>query len=122
MNDTLLIIAGLIGTIVAIFHGVLMQKLMIRPLLQSSYGQAIPTASKRLIPLLLHFSTLFWFIGGVSLMLAPFIFSQSERWFACIVVGSFYIFGALGNLWGTQGRHPGWVLLTIAVLLIVLSN
>jgi hypothetical protein len=31
------------------------------------------------------------------------------------------LFGAIGNLWGTRGRHPGWMLLAAAVVLIVLG-
>lgn len=32
-----------------------------------------------------------------------------------------YLFGALGNLWGTRGRHPGWMLLALALLLLVIG-
>jgi hypothetical protein len=35
-----------------------------------------------------------------------------------IFVGSLYLFGALGNLWGTRGLHPGWMLMTVALVLI----
>jgi len=122
MNDIFLIAAGCIGTGVAIIHGVLMQRLMINPLLQSSYGQEMKTQVRKLLPILLHFSTFFWFIGGISLIIAPFAFDQTERLAASIVVGGFYIFGALGNLWGTKGRHPGWVLLTASVALIWSSH
>jgi hypothetical protein len=33
-------------------------------------------------------------------------------------VGSLYLFGALGNLWGRRGLHPGWMLMTVALVLI----
>ena len=121
MNDILLVIAGFIGASVAIIHGVLMQKLMINPLLQSSYGQEMKAQSRKLLPILLHFSTLLWFIGGVFLIITPFVFDQTERVMVCIVVGGFYTFGALGNLWGTRGKHPGWLLLAISVVLILLG-
>jgi hypothetical protein len=29
------------------------------------------------------------------------------------------LFGALGNLWATRGRHPGWMLMAAALILIV---
>ena len=121
MNDTLLIIAGFIGASVAIFHGVLMQKLMINPLLNSSYGQEMKSQVRKLIPILLHFSTLFCFIGGVSLIAAPFVFDQTERLVVSIIVAGVYIFGALGNFWGTRGRHPGWLLLAASVVFILSS-
>jgi hypothetical protein len=28
------------------------------------------------------------------------------------------LFGALGNLWVTRGLHPGWMLMTAALVLI----
>ena len=121
MNNTLLITAGIIGVSVSVFHGVLLQKLMIKPLMQSSYGQALPVQTRRLIPLLLHFSTLFWFLGGVCLIVAPYFFSDTERFVISVAVGSLYAFGAVGNLWGTKGKHPGWILLTISVALIFFS-
>lgn len=121
MNDLLLIIAGFIGATVAIIHGVLMQKLMITPLLQSTYGQEMKTRARKLLPILLHFSTVFWFVGGVALIVSPFVLNQTERLVVSTVVASFYVFGALGNLWGTEGRHPGWVLLAVAVTLIIAS-
>lgn len=121
MNDILLISAGCIGASVAIIHGVLMQKLMIKPLLQSSYGQEMKDQAKKLLPILLHFTTLFWFVGGMALIVAPIVFDQTERLIVSIVVASFYTFGALGNFWGTQGKHPGWLLLALAVVLISLS-
>ena len=119
MNDTLIIIAGVIGVSVAIVHGVLLQKLMIKPLLQSTYGKEMPASSQKLIPLLLHFSTIFWFVGGVLLIASPFMFNQEQGLMISLGVCSFYIVGAIGNFWGTNGKHPGWVLLAISVLLIV---
>jgi hypothetical protein len=29
------------------------------------------------------------------------------------------LFGVLGNLWATRARHPGWMLLATALILIV---
>ena len=122
MHNMLLIIAGIIGASVAVIHGVLMQKLMINPLLNSSYGQEMKVQIRKLLPILLHFSTLFWFIGGASLIMAPFVFDQTARLVVSITVGGFYTFGALGNFWGTRGRHPGWVLLAVSVVLILCSH
>jgi hypothetical protein len=33
-------------------------------------------------------------------------------------VGGLYLYGALGNLWATRGRHPGWMLMAAALILI----
>ena len=36
-----------------------------------------------------------------------------------LFVGCLYLFGAVGNLWATRGRHPGWMLMAAALILIV---
>jgi hypothetical protein len=68
--------------------------------------------------MLLHFSTFNWFVGGLALIISARAFGQEARLVTGVLVGSSYLFGAVGNLWGTRGRHAGWVLYGIAVLLI----
>jgi len=111
-----LIAAGIIGCMVAVVHGVLLQKLMIRPILS---GAKLAETSKRLVPLLLHFSTIFWFLGGVALIAVPLVADRSAVLTSTVFVGAMYSFGAVGNFWGTSGKHPGWMLLAVAVALIV---
>ena len=56
-----LAMAGLIGGGTAVIHGVLTQRLMVRPieaLLASD--RRMPGPVRRLIPLLMHFSTIAW--------------------------------------------------------------
>jgi hypothetical protein len=76
---------------------------------------------RRLVPLLLYFSTLVWFAGGLALIAAASVFSPDARLATSLFVGGTYLFGVLGNLWGTRGRHPGWMLLGIAVILIAVG-
>ncbi len=111
--------AGCIGCVVAVFHGVLMQKLMIRPILT---GMKLPQPTRRLVPLLLHFSTVFWFLGGVALTVVPLFAAPPVMLATALFVGVMYGFGAIGNFWGTGGRHPGWVLLALAVSLILYGS
>lgn len=110
--------AGLIGSIVAIVHGVLMQRLMVRPILDQV---EVTPATQRLLPILLQFSTFCWLFGGLVLMAAPLLPNTASIVTAAGFVGAFYMFGAVGNFIGTKGRHPGWVLLTISSALIVVS-
>ena len=73
---------------------------------------------RRLVPLLLHFSTVSWFLGGLALIGAALWFQSGARLATGLCVGGLYLYGALGNLWGTRGRHPGWLLMAVAVRLI----
>ena len=36
-----------------------------------------------------------------------------------LLVGSSYLFAAVGNFWSTRGRHPGWALYAVSLGLIV---
>jgi len=112
--------AGLIGSFVAVVHGILTQRRMVRPieafLLADRHTSAPIT---RLVPLLLHFSTIVWFLGGLTLIAAAVWFDRDAKLATGLFVGSTYLFGALVNLWGSRGRHPGWMLMAAALILIV---
>jgi hypothetical protein len=110
-------LAGVIGIGVAVVHGVLVQRLMVGPI--GSSGARMATAARRLTPGLLHFSTFNWLVGGLALIAAANGFPPGARVATAVLVGASYLYGALGNLWATRGRHPGWVLYAAAVALIV---
>jgi hypothetical protein len=122
IKDFALIAAGILGSAVAVIHGVLTQRFMVAPinLLFKQDGHTAP-AIRKLVPILLHMSTISWFLGGLALVAAALWFNDDVRLATAWFVGSLYLFGAVGNLWGTSGRHPGWVLLALAVGLIVVG-
>lgn len=118
-QDTALVLAGIIGSVVAVIHGVLVQRYMVRPV--GAFLQAekrVAASTGRLIPLLLHFSTVSWFVGGLLLIVAAWRFGEEARLATSLLVGGLYLYGALGNCWGTRGRHPGWMLYAVALILI----
>ena len=121
-QDAALAIAGLIGSGVAVVHGILVQRLMVRPIEELSLSDKRLSGSiGRLVPLLLHFSTICWFLGGVALVAAAFWLDPGARIATCVLVGAMYLFAALGNLWATRGRHPGWMLMALALALIIVA-
>jgi hypothetical protein len=121
-QDAALAMAGIIGAGVAVVHGVLVQRLMVRPFEAFALAdRRIAGSTRRLVPLLLHFSTIVWFLGGLALVAAAHWFGQDVRLAISLFVGGSYLFGAIGNLWGTRGRHPGWMLMAAALLLILLG-
>jgi hypothetical protein len=117
-HDAALGLAGVIGSGVAVVHGVLVQRLMVRPI-ESLAAPPFSAPIRRLVPGLLQFSTLNWFIGGLALIAAAAWFEPDAKLAAGVLVGSSYFFGAVGNLWSTRGRHPGWILYAVALVLIV---
>ena len=121
-QDAALALAGVIGSSVAVFHGVLTQRLMVRPVEALFVADARTAAPvRKLVPLLLQFSTFNWLLGGLVLIAAALWFEHDARLATGLLVGSSYLYGAVGNLWGTRGRHPGWMLMAVALVLIVLG-
>jgi hypothetical protein len=119
-QDGALTMAGIVGGGTAVIHGVLVQRLMVRPIaaLFAADGK-IGATIRRIVPVLLHFSTFAWLTGAVALIaVANLGFSADTRHTTALCVAVLYAFGALGNLWGSRGRHPGWVLMAAALALI----
>lgn len=117
-----LALAGLVGSITAIIHGVLTQRLMVAPIEKIlAADKRFSATIRRLVPALLHVSTAAWFTGGLVLIAAAFYADPGARLASAVLVGSLYLYAALGNAWATRGRHPGWMLMTLALGLIVLA-
>ena len=106
LRDAALGMAGVIGCCVAVFHGILTQRLMVRPLEEFFLTDKRTAASvRRLVPLLLHFSTISWFLGGLALIAAANWFEHDARLATGLFVGSLYLFGALEQPLGNT-RSP----------------
>jgi hypothetical protein len=116
--DGALVLAGVIGSGSAVVHGILTQWYMVGPF-QKLAETRISMTAQRLLAVLLQFSTFNWFVGGIALLVAAYALGREGRLATGLLVGSSYLFAALGNIWATQGRHPGWVLYGAATGLIV---
>ena len=117
-HDAALGLAGVIGSGVAVGHGVLVQRLIVRPI-GAAGATHFSAPVRRLVPGLLQFSTFNWFICGLALIAASAWLARDARVAIGLLAGSSYLFGAVGNFWSTRGRHPGWMLYAIALALIV---
>ncbi len=116
-HNAALAVAGIIGSTVAIIHGVLIHRLMVQPL-RARTAPPLAAPIRKLVGPLLQFSTFNWFVGGLALIIAAWMLGQEAQLATGVLVGSSYLFGALGNLWATRGRHPGWALYGAALILI----
>ena len=121
-QDVSLVLAGLVGGSTALVHGVLIQRLVVRPY-EAFLATAprTPAAIRRIMPLLVHFSTIAWLLGALALIAAAGWFGPQARLATGLSVGGLYLMGALANLWGTRGRHPGWMLMAVAIVLIAVG-
>ena len=67
-----LVIAGIVGSTGAIVHGLLKQRLMVRPIHDFAAGKLSRTI-RRLVAGFLHFTTFNWFISGLHFSRCIFI-------------------------------------------------
>ena len=119
MENFALSLAGPIGGATAIVHGILTDRLMVKPIgrrLADDAGTSMTI--RRIVPPLLHYSTYSWLVGGIALVIAANIAGAETRLAIGLLVGSMFLYGAVANLWATRGRHPGWILMAVAVALI----
>ena len=119
MQNLALTLAGMIGVATAIVHGILTQRLMVKPIERRlNDAPGVSMTIRRLVPLLLHVSTFSWLLGGIALILAAQIAGAETRLWISLLVGSLYLYAAVANCWATRGRHPGWILMALTVGLI----
>lgn len=114
--------AGVIGGGTAIVHGILMKRLIIKPIeaVFVANGQ-ISAPIQKLVRLLLHFTTLNWLISGLTLIAAAIWFKQDARLVTGLLAGISFLYGAIISFWVIRRPHPSWILLSVAFLLIVLG-
>lgn len=70
-QELALAFAGAIGSFVAIIHGILVERRMVKPLNSLlAEKNALTPPLRRVLSPLLHFSTFAWFVGGIALIIA----------------------------------------------------
>lgn len=122
MQNLALTLAGLVGAITAVIHGILTDRLIVRPIdHRLSDDAGVSATIRRIVPPLLQYSTYSWLVGGIALVIAANVADAETRLWISLLVASKFLYGAVANLWATRGRHPGWMLMTVAVGLIAVD-
>ena len=101
MNDILLYLAGSLTVSIASFHGYLGATKVVSPTTAPS------SSAKRILHAIMFLSAVYWFVGGVLLMVAPALFEGEIRKWVVYGVAAMLTTGAFGNMWGTRGKHFG---------------
>ena len=111
MRDLLLQCSGAAAIVVALIHGVLGEtKVFSRATIE-------PPRLRTLIRLVWQAGTVAWIGGGVLLMVAPLLGSDSARhWIAATAI-VVYGFAVIANAWWSRGRGFGWKALGVVVVL-----
>jgi hypothetical protein len=101
MADILLYTAGGLTLLIAVAHGYIGATRVVAP------SKAPTPEAKRILHAIMFLSAVYWFIGGAVLIAAPHLFEGDVRKWVVYVVAAMLLSGALGNMWGTKGRHFG---------------
>ena len=113
MRDLLLQCSGLAAIAAALIHGVLGETRMLkRTTIQ-------PPRLRTLIRVVWQAGTVAWIGGGVLLIAAPLMASETARHWIVVTMAPVFAFAALGNALATRGRHFGWMVLSAVVALAV---
>jgi uncharacterized membrane protein YiaA len=115
MRDLALQAAGLLAILVAIAHGIVVErKVFARVRIE-------PQRTRGLLHMLCQASTVDWIGIGLLLIVVPALGSDAaRRWIIALAV-VVYGYAAIGNAVATRGRHIGWLLMTGAVGLALMG-
>ena len=107
MQDILLQVSGAVAIAAALIHGVLSEtKVFPRVTIE-------PQRLRTLFRFVWQVPTVAWIAGGVLLIAAPSMGSESARHWIVVTLACVFGFSALGNAIGTHGRHFGWIVLSV---------
>ena len=113
MRDLLLQCSGIAAIAVALIHGVLGEtKVFARATIE-------PARVRTLIRVVWQAGTVAWIGGGVLLLVAPSLGSESARHWIVVTTVAVYGFAVIGNAWWSRGRGFGWKALGVVVVLAV---
>ena len=115
MDAVLLMIAGAAGLMISLVHGRLGQRMILNRITGLSDG------ARRVNQAVFQLSTLYWLLGGILLMLAPFVFEPVVRTAVAMLVAGVYLAGGLGNIWAMRGRHFGGPLLIATGVIAIIG-
>lgn len=117
MRDLLLQVSGCLAIVVALIHGTLGET---RIFAQGNSRITIEPAQVRtLLRLVWQTGTVAWIGGGVLLLTAPWMGSDTARHWIVVTMAVVFAFAAAANAWAKRGRHFGWMLLSVVVVLAI---
>jgi hypothetical protein len=115
MRDLALQAAGVLAILVAIAHGIIIERKVF------PRARIEPQGTRGLLRMLCQASTLDWIAIGLLLNAVPALGSDALRQGIIAVAVVVYGYAAIGNAIATRGRHIGWLLMTCAIGLALMG-
>lgn len=117
-QDNALMLGGVVGVVVGMFHGSVVQQVMVGPIGAALAGTDIRISARRLVSPIMHVSTAVYILGGLALIAIGAGWAPHLRTAVALTISGFYLHAMVMNCWATRGRHPGWMLMAAALVLI----
>lgn len=117
-QDNALMLGGAVGVVVGMFHGSVVQRVMVGPIGAALAGTDILISARRLVSPIMHVSTAVYILGGLALIAIGAGWAPHMRTAVALTISGFYLHAMVMNCWATRGRHPGWMLMAAALVLI----
>jgi hypothetical protein len=111
MRDLALQAAGALAIVVAIVHGAIAELQVFRK------ARIEPGRVRTLLRMVWQASTIDWIAFGVLLIAAPTFGSESARRWIVVVAIVAYGYATVGNALASRGRHVGWMLMSLVIVL-----
>jgi len=122
-SSIFLAIAGGLGLLTAVIHGIIMQRHMIRPLNDHlADHRVISRPGRALLSPLLHVSTLAWALAGLALLYSTVVGNPDMQELASGMALVLFLYAALANAMAVKALHPGWILIGMAACFIVAAQ
>lgn len=124
------LIAGILSILLGAIHTVVGEKLIFQP--KKEEGQFIPSREDgewkeshvRIIWASWHMATTFaWALAAIILFIAFNIQELPGRWVTILIISTSLamLTGSALVLLGTKGKHPGWIVLLLIGLLLLIG-
>jgi uncharacterized membrane protein YiaA len=115
MRDLALQAAGVLAILVAIAHGIIVErKVFARVRIE-------PQRTRGLLRMLCQASTVDWIGIGLLLIVLATLGADAARLWIIAVAVVVYGYAAIGNAVATRGRHIGWLLMSGVVALALMG-
>lgn len=104
-QDSALMLGGAVGVVVGMFHGSVVQRVMIGPIGAALAGTDIRISARRLVSPIMHVSTAVYILGGLALIAIGAGWAPHLRTAVALTISGFYLHAMVMNCWATRGRH-----------------
>ncbi len=111
--------AGLIGGVTSVVHAIQMHRNVVIPIDREAAN--IHPAIRRLATALLQFTTFNWFVCSLMLVISSVYFGKEAKIIVGFMAAASFAYGGIGLFWAVRRVHLGWVLMSTACVLIVVS-